>query len=44
MYEILVEEIKEPTQDEKYVTRKEFQDLLNALGGKHESVIQQANE
>jgi hypothetical protein len=38
------EEIKEPTQDEKYVTRKEFQELLNALGGKHESVIQQTNE
>lgn len=38
------EEIKEPTQDEKYITRAEFQELLNALGGKHESVISKANE
>ena len=38
------EEIKEPTQDEKYVTRAEFQELLNALGGKHEPAISKANE
>ena len=38
------EEIKEPAPDEKYVTRAEFQELLNALGGKHEPVISKTNE
>jgi hypothetical protein len=38
------EEIKEPAPDEKYVTRAEFQELLNALGGKHEPAISKANE
>lgn len=38
------EEIREPAPDEKYVTRAEFQELLNALGGKHEPVISKTNE
>lgn len=36
------EEVKEPTPEEKYVTRVEFQQLLNALGGKNnESAVQE---
>jgi hypothetical protein len=38
------EEIVEPAPEEKYVTRKEWQELINALGGKHESVISKTDE
>ena len=39
------EEIKELALEEKYVTRIEFQQLLNALGGKgNESVVPKTNE
>ena len=38
------EEIREPAPDEKYVTRAEFQELLNALEGKHEPAISKTNE